>query len=145
MATNKYKTNVISEELALTELTEFYNHYSLVEKSEEDVKEDLNIALEALKKGLLTFDTDKKPIYTLRDVIKSEDGSDVVLEKIEFKTRIFPNEHIRLSKGLNMQKDGMQFMINCISHLAQFPSVGYVNKLSKFDYTVVQQLSTVFL
>lgn len=144
MSKNQTNKDVISEDVALKELTEFVNHYSLTEKTEDEVKEEMNISLIAIQKGYLVIDSDFKPILKLKEPIKSEDDA-VVMDSIEFITRVYPKDHVRLSKGLNMQKDAMQYMLNCIAHLAQLPSASYVNKFSKFDYTVIQQISTVFM
>lgn len=140
----KEKTSVkVSEEIAEQELIGFYNHYSLIPGEDSEILEELSVAKIALMQGLLKFDDDKKPSYTLKDPIKNEAG-DVSLSEIQFKTRIFPNEHVKLSKGLNIQKQTMEYALRCQAHLAQLPSVSYLNKLSKFDYTVVQQIGTVF-
>lgn len=136
--------NLMSEEQALQELTAFVNHHSLIEKSAEEVKEDLNIALIALQNGSLVIDQDFKPVLKLKQPIKTEEGN-VDLDKIEFLTRVLPKDHIRLSKGLNLQKDQMEYMQKCIAHLSQLPVYGYLNKFCKFDYTVMQQISTVFM
>jgi hypothetical protein len=134
---------VISEEIAEKELIDFYNHYALIPGEDTEILDELEVAKIALMKGLLQFDDDKVPTYTLKDPLKNEAGEET-LSKIVFKTRIFPNEHVRLSKGLNIQKQTMEYALRCQAHLADLPSVSYLNKLSKFDYTVVQQIGTVF-
>lgn len=133
----------VSEEIAEQELIDFYNHFSLIPGEDSEILEELNVAKIALMQGLLKFGKDKKPTYTLKDPVKN-DKEEVSLSEIEFKTRIFPNEHVKLSKGLNIQKQTMEYALRCQAHLAQLPSVSYLNKLSKFDYTVVQQIGTVF-
>lgn len=140
----KEEKNVISEELAIRELTDFYNHHSLIEKQENEVKEELNIALIAVQNGLLKFDADLVPVYTLKNPVLN-DEKEVSMSDINFVTRILPRDHVRLSKGLSIQKDSMEYMQKCIAHLASLPTPAYLNKFSKFDYTVIQQLATVFM
>lgn len=139
----KTSTSAVSEEVAEKELVEFFKHFSLDEEDDSEIIESLSVAKRAVMAGLLVFDEDKKPTYTLKHPVKNEAG-DVSLETIEFKTRIFPNDHIKLSKGLNIQKETMAYAMRCTAHLAGLPSTAYLNKLSKYDYTVVQQVGTVF-
>lgn len=139
----KTETSAVSEEMADKELIDFYKYFALEPPSDEEVVEELSIAKRALMEGLLTFDENKVPIYKLKQPVKNEAG-DVSLDSITFKTRIFPNDHVKLSKGLNIQKETMAYAMRCTAHLANLPSVGYLNKLSKFDYTVIQQIGTVF-
>ena len=139
----KTSTSVVSEEVAEKELISFYNHFALVPGEDEEILDELNIAKIAIMKGFLVFDENKIPTFSLKEPVKSESG-EVVLESITFKTRIFPNEHIKISKGLNIQKQTMEYALRCTAHLAGLTSTSYLNKLSKFDYTVVQQVGTVF-
>lgn len=138
------KLSKITEEKALEELTAFVNHYSLETKTQEEVKEDMKVALLAIQNGNLVIDSELKPVLTLKDPLKNEDGG-IVMDKIEFLTRVFPKDHIKLSKGLNLQKDQMEYMQKCISHLCKLPTSSYLDKFSKFDYTVMQQICTVFM
>jgi len=131
----------VSEEVAISEIVEFVNHHSVVPRGEEEIKEEYQVSILAVQKGLLVIN-DNVPVYTLKEPI-NPDG-EFALSKIEFKTRIRPNEHSRLSKGLNLQKESFEYSLRCLAFLSQI-SQGELNKLSKFDYTVVQQLGTVFM
>ena len=139
----KTKTSVLSEDIAENELVEFYNYFALIPAEPSEILEGLDVAKVALMQGLLKFDDDKVPTYTLKHPVKNDEGAEVLTE-IVFKTRILPNDHIKLSKGLNIQKQTMEYALRCQAHLAQLPTAAYLNKLSKFDYTVVQQVGTVF-
>ena len=138
------KTSAVSEEVAVKELVDFYNHFSLEPLTEDEVLDDLNIAKLAVMEGLLSFDKETKvPTYKLRNAILN-DKKEPTLEEVTFKTRIFPNDHVRLSKGINIQKETMAYAMRCTAHLASLPSPAYLNKFSRFDYTVIQQIGTVF-
>ena len=139
----KTETSAVSEEVAEKELIEFYKHFSLENESDEDILSGLSVAKRAVMEGLLSFNEDKEPKFKLKHPVKN-DNDEVTLSEITFKTRIFPNDHIRLSKGLNIQKETMAYAMRCTAHLAGLPSVAYLNKLSKYDYTVLQQVGTVF-
>ena len=104
----------------------------------------MSISLIALQKGLLVINSENVPTLTLKDPIKNEDGQ-ISKESIEFKTRIFPSDHIKLSKGLNISKDQMEYATRCQAELAKLPTAAYLNKLSKFDLKVVQELASVFM
>lgn len=134
---------VVSKEVAEKELIEFHNHFALVPGNEDEVLEELNIVSLAIQQGLLVFDENKVPSYKLKTPVKNTDD-EVVLDKVTFKTRIFPNDHVQLSKGLNISKEVMTYALRCTAYLAGLSSPAYLNKLSKFDYTVIQQVGTVF-
>ena len=136
-------TSAVSEEVAEKELIDFYNHYALLPGNDDEILEELNIAKVAICMGLLVFDEDKIPTFKLKEPVKNQDD-EISLEEITFKTRIFPNEHIKLSKGLNIQKQVMEYALRCTAHLSGLSSTAFLNKLSKFDYTVVQQITSVF-
>lgn len=137
-------TSVISEEIAIEEIVNFYNEFGLEKKEWNEVKEELNIAMVAVKQGLLVF-IEGKPVFQLQNPIQNKEKTETVLEKIEFKTRILPRDHVNLGKGLNIAKEQMQFSLNCTAFLACLPSQSYLNKFSKFDYTVIQQITNVFI
>lgn len=140
----KTEASAVSEEVAVKEIVDFYNFFALEQLTEEEILEDLSIVKKAVMEGLLVFDSESKvPTYTLKDPVKNDAG-DIALETITFKTRIFPNDHVKLSKGLNIQKETMAYAMRCTAHLAGLASANYLNKFSKFDYTVIQQIGTVF-
>ena len=144
MKNKEQEKNVISQEIALSELVDFMNEYSLLPTDSDEITEntDLKIVLLAIQKGLLKFE-DHIPVYTLRNPLQNDKGEQSVIE-VTFKTRIFPKELIKLSKGINVSKDPMSFSLRCIAYLCG-ESESIVNKFSKFDYSVVQQISTVFM
>lgn len=137
------KTSAVSEEVAEKELISFYNHFALLPGNDEEILEELNIAKVAICLGLLVFDEDKVPTFTFKTPVKNDAG-EISLDKVIFKTRIFPKEHIKLSKGLNIQKQVMEYALRCTAHLSGLSSTAFFDKMSKFDYTVLQQVTAVF-
>ncbi|MDT0647474.1 hypothetical protein RM545_12300 [Zunongwangia sp. F260] len=140
----KKTTTAITEEVALPELRDFLNRHIVgTPLQDEDIKEDHVPLLRATMEGLLTLSGEKIK-YKLAEPIMSEDGTTVILEEVDFKTRIRPNELANLSKGLNLSKDSFQYALKCTSFIISQPQ-GYLNKMGKFDYTVIQQLSAAFM
>ncbi len=140
---NSVEKVAVTEEVAIKELVEFYNYYALEPLEEIEILEGMNIAKLAIIQGLLTFDEDLVPTYKLKNPIKNDKG-EISLSEIKFKTRIFPKDNIRLSKGLNISKQTFEYSMRCMAFLAGLSSSSYMNKFSKFDYTVIQQVGTVF-
>lgn len=134
---------LVTEDVAIPELKTFLEpHLIGIELTDEDIKESYGATLIAVKKGLLTFDKGEAH-FKLLEPIQNEEKDDVLTE-VTFKTRIRPNELANLSKGLNLNKDSFQYALKCTAFIISQP-VGYLNKLGKFDYTVIQQLAAVFM
>ncbi len=137
------KQQLVSEDVAIAELKDFINPHLVTEPLEdEDVKENYGACLRAIKEGNLTF-TDGIAHFKLKEPIKNESGEDV-LSNVDFKTRIRPNELANLSKGINLSKESFQYALKCTAFIIGQPQA-YLNKLGKFDYTVIQQLAAVFM
>ncbi|MEG9328556.1 hypothetical protein V6B16_11475 [Salinimicrobium catena] len=139
----KNQKEILTDEVAIPELRNFINPHLVGEQLEEaEVKENYPAVLRALKEGKLIL-SESKPKLVLTEPVKNDAGEEVLTE-VEFRTRIRPNELANLSKGLNLNKDSFQYALRCTAFIIDQPS-GYLNKLGKFDYTVIQQLSAVFM
>lgn len=139
----KTTKELIADEVAIPELRDFINpHLIGVNLEDEDVKENYSAVLIAMKEGKLLL-SGVKPVLKLSEPIKNEDGEEV-LSEVDFKTRIRPNELAMLSKGINLSKESFQYALRCTAFIINQPPA-YLNKLGKFDYTVIQQLSAVFM
>lgn len=141
----KIDTSAVSEEVAELDLVEFFNKYSLdIKDPKEIVSEDLKRSKQAVMAGLLVFDDSKIPTFTFHEPIKNKDD-EVSLDKVTFITRIYPKDQAKLSKGLNLSKDSIEYSYRMQAHLANLPSDAYLSKLSKFDLAVIQELALVFI
>lgn len=139
----KNQKEFMNDEVAIPELKNFINPHLVGEQLEDaEVKENYPAVLRALKEGKLIL-TEDKPKLILTEPVKNEAG-DEVLTEVEFRTRIRPNELANLSKGLNLSKDSFQYALRCTAFIINQPQ-SYLNKLGKFDYTVIQQLSGAFM
>lgn len=145
MKTEKEKksstTAVVSREQAISEVRKFvYFHDDLqVGKldEDEDLEEKYPHIVSALMRGLLVIDEKQNPIFTPTTEIEG-------LDVINFRTRIKPMDNAAITKGLDLSKNTGEFILRCISFLSQQPK-GVVNALNKYDYKVVEQISTLFL
>lgn len=139
------KTEVLSEEMALKEFTAFLIEWR--EDGNDDVtdthiKEMYPNALAALQGGFLVFNDKKIPTLTLQVPIKDEDDN-VVLDTINFRTRIKPSTQADLAKGLDVSKETLLFALNILSYLINQP-IAFIDRLSKRDYATAQQVASVF-
>lgn len=138
----KSKNGAIEEKVALQELTNFLNIHLMSQVKEEEVKEDYPILLKAVESGNLILN--EEPVYKLTQPLKGEESQEVILEEVKFKTRIKPSQLANLSRGLNLSKDSFQYALACTAFIISQPK-GFLDKFNKRDYTVIQQLSAVFL
>lgn len=135
-------TQALSDEVALKELTDFINEYQLTPISEDEISQDFSTCLHYVKHGLLTFE-DGVPVLKLKEPIKDSDGN-VADEVIRFKTRILAKDARELEKGLNISKDKIYYSQKAMAFLAGI-SIGYLDKLNRFDNKVVSELAPLFM
>ena len=93
--------------------------------------------------GLLYFDDSMKPSYVLKYPIKNEEGEDSITQ-IDFRTRIKPNDLANVMKGLDIAKNQIEYTLRCLSYINK-QNKAMLDKFEKFDYKVIEQVSTVFL
>lgn len=136
-----FKKDVIAEEVAVKEFKKFVSKWTFEDKEDYEIKEDYPQALKALRKGLLTFNEEGVPTYNLAFPLNA-DGENPVKEAI-FKTRIKPNTLANITKGLNVQKQQVEYTLRCLSYLSGL-SLGELNLIDKFDYKAIEQTATVF-
>lgn len=134
---------VISEEIAIQELQEFVEKWDDKKKKDWEIQNDYPQVLIAIRKGLLVIGEDKKPVFTLQNPIKTDEGS-IALDVINFRTRIRPQQLSDIMKGLDISKNQIEYTLRCFAFLTG-QSIAMLNKLEKFDYKVIDQISTVFL
>lgn len=137
------KEDVIDHDVAISEIQKFVDKWTHEFVEDYQIEDDYPQLLKAIKKGLVKFDDDIIPSYTLAFPLLTDEGN-IGLGKVdEFKTRITPNELARITKGLNVAKQQVEYIIRCLCHITSL-NRGYINKIDKFDYKVIEQLSTVF-
>jgi hypothetical protein len=106
------------------------------------LKETYPDVLEAIVDGYLSFDEDGLPILKLKQPIKSESGN-VVLSEVTFKTRIKPTALASIAKGIDLKNDALTLQLKMISYIIDQP-VAMLDKFGRYDYDVINQVSTVF-
>ena len=134
---------VVSKEIAVQELQSFVEKWDDKKKEDWQIEQDYPDVLKAMQLGLLVLDKDLKPKYTLRYPILT-DEQNVALGEVEFRTRIRPQQLSDIMKGLDIGKNQIEYTLRCFSFLTQQPKA-MIDKLEKFDYKVIDQISTVFL
>jgi hypothetical protein len=135
-------STVISEEVALQELESFVNTFVKKPVGIEMLKETYPDMLDAIVDGYLSFDEDGLPILKLKQPIKSESGN-IVLSEITFKTRIKPTALASIAKGIDLKNDALTLQLKMVSYIIDQP-VAMLDKFGKYDYDVINQVSTVF-
>lgn len=137
------KDSKINEESALIELGSFVNHWAEKPVKTEDLKEGYSNILEAICSGNLVINENKEPVYKLVHPIKNDEGV-VSVSEVNFKTRILPNTQASLSKGVDISKEQLRFMLICIAHIIGQP-IQMLDKFSKKDYNTIREIATVFI
>lgn len=135
--------DLISKEVALEEVKNFILKIDESEISEDEIEESYPDVLKAVQSGNLVFDDNYKPTLTLKNPIKNDKGEDSV-SVINFKTRIKPSEMKTVMAGVDMRKDKGEFILKATSFLTMQHKV-MLDKFSKSDYRVIEQLCAVFM
>jgi|GEM_PF-1724271 len=145
------KQKVLATEVALVELTKFVKKHKAKEFrrgkiTEEQIPTEYIDILESLEDGNLEFDENLNPKYTLMDpVLPTEKNADASLglREITFKTRIKPTSLANIMQGIDVQKDSGTFSLKYMSYITGL-SLIMIDKLSKDDYDVLNQICSVF-
>ena len=136
------KKTVISKEVALNDLETFINRFVKKPAPKEELEETYPDVLEAIMDGFLSFKEDGVPVLKLKDPIKLEDGS-ILIPEINFRTRIKPTTLADLAKGLHPQKEVFTLQLRMTAYIIDQP-VSMLDKFERYDYDVINQVSTVF-
>lgn len=132
----------VAKEVAVKELQEFVAKWTYEEVDSWKIEDDYPQALKAVQKGLLTFDSEKKAHYNLAFPIKNTEG-EISEPSVDFRTRIKPLDLANITEGLNVSKKQVEYTLRCLAYITG-KSKELLNKFEKFDYKVVEQVSTVF-
>lgn len=137
---------IISEEIALQELSKVLGKFLKKEVDSTFIKEKYPKSLNAVMSGNLSFADDDKftPTYKLIYPIVSESGA-VDVDMLTLKTRIKPTVKADLAEGLDLSKSAAKFSLRLIAHVCGFSSVNYLDKLEVEDYDLIEELSPVFM
>jgi hypothetical protein len=133
--------DVVVKEVALKELREFVECYTYETVEDWKLEDEYPQFLKAIMKGLVVF-TDQKPTYTLTQPIMSDSGEALVSE-CSFRTRIKPSQLATITKGLNVAKQQVEYTLRCLSYITGQGRI-MLDKFDKFDYKVIEQISSVF-
>lgn len=136
------KKAVISKEVALKELEQLVNRFVKKPVSNDKLEETYPDILDAIMDGYLSFDGTGIPVLKLKDPIKLEDGS-ILHSEINFRTRIKPLTLANIAKGLNPQTEVFMLQLKMTSFIID-KDVEMLDNFSRYDWDVIQQVSTVF-
>jgi hypothetical protein len=137
------KDKAISKDVALLDLEKFVNKFVKKPVPFNELEETYPDVLEAIMDGLLVFDENQNPTFTLKYPIKGEESGNVVLDKLTFKTRIKPTQLAEIAKGLNPQKEIFTLQLKMTSHIIDQP-MSMLDKFERYDYDVISQVASVF-
>ena len=132
----------ISKEVALVELESFINRFVKKPVEFTELEETYPDILIAIMDGLVNFNDAGVPVYKLKFPITAENG-DVVISEINFKTRIRPTTLADLAKGLHPQKEVFTLQLRMTAYIIE-QSVVVLDKFERYDYDVINQISSVF-
>lgn len=133
----------IAEEVAITELKIFIEYHLDDTIDESQVSKDYAVVLKAMQRGLLDISDMDAPALTLKSPIKTDSGA-IDQSKITFLTRIPKSKLAGLSKGFDIIKNPIGFANVLTAYLIQQPAVAMLDKYSKVDMKVIDQLTGLF-
>lgn len=134
---------VIEKGIAIKEIQKFVEIHDDQKKPDYQIETDYPQAIKAVCLGLLTFDEHYNPKYKLKNPI-NENG-DFPIKDINFRTRIKPTDLANIMKGVNIAQNQLEYTMRAFTYIARLESKAMLDLLSKFDYKVIEQISTVFL
>lgn len=136
--------NKVSREIAVKEIQSFIKSEADLDKKDYEIETDYPQMLKAVELGLLVFDKGK-PKFTLKDPVLTEEGNPAIDNNlITFRSRIKPTQLAEIMKGVDLTKNQLEYSLRAHAYLIQQPKA-MLDKFSKFDYRVIDQISTVFL
>lgn len=140
----------VAEEVAIVEIKAFVEyHQDVIISSDKasddyvDIAKDFRHILKAVKRGLLNLSDTDAPVYTLRDPIMTE-GGNTATGSIVFKTRITKGTMAQLSKGMDIVKNPVAFSNVLTTYYTQLGAISLLDKLSKTDTGVVDEMVGLF-
>lgn len=133
----------VNKENAIKEIQAFVLKYDERSKEDWEIENDFAYLLDAVQDGNVVFDEDLKPKLTLKTPILNED-KEVSVSEIIFKTRIKPLDLANIMKGVDIAKNNVEYILRAQSYLIMQPKA-MLDKFGKFDYKVIEQLSSVFM
>lgn len=134
--------DVIEKYVAVIEFQKFIKFWTHEETEDWKIEDEYPQVLKAMQKGLINIDKDSKIVYTLAFPINSEEGN-FNLTEISFRTRIKPSDLSRITKGLNIVKQQVEYTHRCLAYVTGEPKP-MLDRFDRFDYKVIEQISTVF-
>jgi hypothetical protein len=134
--------NKVSKEIAIKEVQKFIRDEADLDKKDHEIESDYPQIIRAVELGLLIFENGK-PKFTLKNPIKNDEG-DIALGEITFRSRIKPTQLAEIMKGVDLTKNQLEYSLRAHAYLIGQPKA-MLDKFSKFDYRVIDQISTVFL
>jgi hypothetical protein len=132
--------NLISKDLAVEELNEYLANFI---EGDFNVEKDYPKILKAVCSGNLTFNEDLIPKYKLITALNRD--TEFQVDEITFITRILPTMTAKLARGVDLKNDAVRYSLVVTAHIIGFASINELDKLSKRDYELIQELSMVFI
>lgn len=133
------KTQSITKELAVDEIKKYLSDFV---ETEFDVEKDYPKILNAVIDGRLVLG-ESGPVYSLINPINV--GTEFEQHKLEFKTRVLPSTGANLAKGIDLKNDQITYGLIVTAHITGFANHRELDKLSKKDFQLVQELAPVFM
>ena len=139
----EHENHVVEREIAIAEIQKFVEKFDDKKKKEDEIENEYPHVVEAVCLGLLVFNDNSLPKFKLKYPILNED-KEIAVSDVEFRTRIKPGDLANIMKGLDIGKNQIEYTLRCLSYIIKQPKA-MLDKFEKFDYKVIEQVSTVFL
>lgn len=133
----------VSKEIAVQEVMDFVEYHLDIVKKDYEIESDYPQIVKAIEDGRLSFNEKKIPTLVLKEPILNAEGQ-VSLDTITFRTRIKPTQLAEVMKGVDLQKNQLEYSLRALSYLTgQVRAM--LDNFGKIDYKTIDQIATVFL
>lgn len=133
-------STTIEKEVAIEELKNYLSDFL---EDDFDVEKDYPRVLKAVMDGRLSFNEEKRSVYTLIEPINK--GTEFETKELILKNRVLPSVGADLAKGIDFQKEALKYGLTVTAHICGFASYKELDKLSKKDLQLIQELAPVFM
>lgn len=135
----------VDQETAISEIQDFLSKHNQRDArngkfTKDFICDEYATTLDEVRTGRLKFE-DGLPVYTLNTPLF--EGQETEILTVKWRSRISEGTKMRLMDGLNVAKNQGTFFLRLMAYSTQL-SITEIEKLSKDDYDLINQVTSVF-
>jgi hypothetical protein len=112
--------------------------------TDEIIESDFIDVIEAVEDGLLVFNENLVPTYTLRQPLHEHfEDAGLIIKEVKFKSRITEAEKALVMDGLDVAKQTGTYVLKTMAHITRL-KLADLKVVEKDDFDVLNQICSVF-